>query len=384
MDNGTHPASSISRADRPPRVLHLIYHLARGGSETQCVRLATALAGEGRDHRMAVSIRRGVLVPSVESACGPIFEWDIQHIRSIRTPGRVRRLARWIKEQRFDVAHAWDMDAILFGATAARMAGVPTITSRRDMGGAVPAWKRWLRDHAERRASAVVVNARAIGDQLQTGSARLPPVHCIPNLVPLPDAVAGATAEGPVRVAVVSRLVAEKGVDDVLRAFATLHDHEPRARIVVAGEGPDRSRLQQLAADLRLSGAVEFLGDVSDVFGVLRSADIGVLASRVDEGLSNAIMEYMAASLPVIAANGGGTPELVVNGKTGCLVPAKNVRALADALLQLSANPALARDMGRQGRQRLEQQYAMSTALDRFVELYRHVAETGRMQMERL
>ena len=197
MGEGTHHVSSPSRADRPLRVLHLIYHLERGGSETQCARVATALARGGQDHRVAVSTRRGVLVPDVESVCGPLFEWNIQRVRSLRTPGRVRRLVRWIKEQQFDVAHAWDMDAILFGAMAARMAGVPTITSRRDMGGMVPAWKGRLRQHAERRACAIVVNARAIGDQLQASPARLPPVHCIPNLIPLPDAVPRTAADDP-------------------------------------------------------------------------------------------------------------------------------------------------------------------------------------------
>ena len=91
-------------------------------------------------------VESGVAAP-VESVCGPIFEWSIQRIRSVRTPGRIKRLARWIKEQQFDVAHAWDMDEILFGTMAARMAGVPTITSRRDLGTMYPAWKRRIRRH---------------------------------------------------------------------------------------------------------------------------------------------------------------------------------------------------------------------------------------------
>ncbi|HBX71114.1 MAG TPA: hypothetical protein DEH25_17485 [Chloroflexi bacterium] len=123
---------------------------------------------------------------------------------------------------------------------------------------------------------------------------------------------------------------------------------------------------------LEIQDRVSFVGLQQNVYPWLFHADIFVLASDW-EGISLAILEAMAAGLPVIATDVGGNPEVVVDGETGVLVPPRNPQALAGAILQLAANPIERQRMGLAGRQRVEKYFSIQETARKFEELYTQI-----------
>jgi L-malate glycosyltransferase len=141
-----------------------------------------------------------------------------------------------------------------------------------------------------------------------------------------------------------------KGHPWVIASAATVREQFPDTRYVLVGDGEQRASFERQARDLGVMHNFFFLGRRSDIPEILASCDIAVLPSRA-EGLPNAILEYMAAGLPVIASRVGGNAELVQDGVTGILIPAEDSAALSAALLKLLSEPSLARRLGQAGRE---------------------------------
>jgi len=122
--------------------------------------------------------------------------------------------------------------------------------------------------------------------------------------------------------------------------------------LVIVGEGPERANIEQMCREMQLEESVRLLGNRSDVHNVLHALDVAVLCSDM-EAFSNAILEYMAAGKPVVATRVGSVEEQVEEGKTALLVPPRNPKQLADAILQLLRDPDTAAAMGLAGRKRV-------------------------------
>lgn len=170
-------------------------------------------------------------------------------------------------------------------------------------------------------------------------------------------------------VACVSRLVARKGQDVLIRAMPLIRRRVPDAALLLVGDGPHRSTLERMAA-LAPSGSVVFAGQVSeadlatyyaagDVFAMPCRARLGGLEV---EGWGNVFIEAAACGRPVVVGESGGAPESVVDGETGVLVDGRNVEQVADAVSRLLEDPALAERMGKAGRERVERFYTWPRA----------------------
>ena len=364
-----------------PKIYHLVYSLIRGGTEGQCARVALALAEDGWRQRVGVFAREGALLPVIEEAVGEV---DLVPIRSLRSPGtwwQVWRLSRRLKQGGIELLHAWDADAVVFGSMAARAAGIPWITSRRDMGELYPGWKLSLVARADRGAGAVVINAEAIRPVAEGGGVPPGRVVRVPNMLDVVefDAIHAKPCAGahslPDRPCVVSvaRLDPEKDMDCLLRAACALRARLAGVHWLVVGEGRERARLQAEATRLGLHDTVFWLGEIHDVPAVLRHVDVGVLTPKSNEGLSNSILEYMAAGLPSVVTDCGGNRELVVNGETGAVVPAGDSEAVAGALASLLRDPARARAMGRAAREKLVSAHDKPVVAAQFARLYEKV-----------
>jgi glycosyltransferase involved in cell wall biosynthesis len=166
----------------------------------------------------------------------------------------------------------------------------------------------------------------------------------------------------------VGRLAAQKDVGTLIRALAKLERGSYRALLI--GSGPDEEDLRAEIDRLGLRDSVQLLGDRHDVPRILSHADVFALAS-IYECLPISVLEAMAAALPVVATRVGGVPELVVNGKTGFVVPAKDPDAFADALRLLLADRELRRQLGHAGRSRVESHFSVERFRDEHVKLYR-------------
>lgn len=366
-----------------PRVVHLVYDLIRGGTEGQCARVAMGLAKRGLPHRVAVFRRRGILLERVEAACGPVHEVRIRHAVRWNTWKEIRRLAAWLRETQADILHAWDADAAIFGQFAARMAGVKLVTSRRDLGQIYPAWKTALMRCADRAAATVVTNAEAVRDHFTARGLTAGKMVVLPNLLDLEEFDAQArmpfskTDQLPAgrRLVVVNRLDPEKNTGLLIEALPLVQRRISDAVLVVAGDGREMTKLRIRAKQLGLESAVCFLGETDDVPALLGHCEIGALVPSHNEGLSNTILEYMAAGLPVLATDCGGNRELVRDGATGRLVPAAaGADAVACAWNALLRDRAGAAAMGQTGRDHVERNHARETVLDRFADLYAQTA----------
>lgn len=364
----------------PPRVLHLVWNLIRGGTEGQCARVAMALREAGLDHRVGVFRREGFFMGPVEERCGPVYHLPVERIASLRTLALLRGFASHLRRERFDLLHAWDADAEIFGSWAARWAGLPWLTSRRDLGEIYAGWKLHLMKQADRGARAVVVNASAIGRRVEAAGVPASRIALIPNILDVEefDRLAArpfprASELGPGRwIGLVARLDPEKDVATFLRAAARIAGQIPDARFVVAGDGVQRHELERLRAELSMDDRVVLLGEVTDVPALLGRLSVGVLCPKANEGLSNSILEYMAARLPVVATHCGGNADLVREGETGFVVRPGDVAGLAEALVALLRDPARARTMGEAGRLTVEQRHCPAIVAAQFADLYAH------------
>src|SRR5208282_960163 len=167
------------------------------------------------------------------------------------------------------------------------------------------------------------------------------------------------------------RLSPEKGVDDLLRAMQNL----PHVRLIVAGDGPDRGRLEQLAAQLKLLN-VDFVGQLQGVEldRTIAHANFTVLPSHAYETLGKTILESYAAGRAVVASDMGSRRELIDEGQSGLLYKTGDVPQLASAIKLLSSRPELAEEMGRAGRERVREQYAPSAHYEALINLYERLA----------
>jgi len=177
-----------------------------------------------------------------------------------------------------------------------------------------------------------------------------------------------------VRCISVARLIPQKGVTTLLRAWRTVIDRAGRSEaaheLIIVGDGPLRSRLERSVHKLRLSDSVRIVGAVprSEVITHLQRADVFALPVRTrlaglnPEGLCLAALEAAACGLPVIIGDSGGAPETIRDGETGFLVPSHDHRLLADRIGQLLDDPALARDMGKRGRSHVMQHFGSDVA----------------------
>lgn len=224
----------------------------------------------------------------------------------------------------------------------------------------------WLDRLVISRAEAVVANSRAGAlHALRAKGARPEKVYCVPNGINTP-AFTGRRSPREIReelgldperftIGIIGSLVGKrKDHETFFRAMRSLSQRSRREfQIACVGGGPRMAATRLLAEKLGLAGRTCFTGVRPDVPEILPALDLVVSSSRW-EGRPNVVMEAMAAGKPVVATAVGGTPELVIHGETGFLIPPKDSEALARAAQKIMEQPELALQMGRAGRQRLE------------------------------
>ena len=165
------------------------------------------------------------------------------------------------------------------------------------------------------------------------------------------------------------RLIELKGIEYLLRAAEELRHDFPALRVEIAGEGPERTKLEEQVQQSGLGDHVRFLGWIDNISEVLTGWDVFVMPS-LEEGLGNAALEAMAAGLPVVASSVGALPEVVEDGTTGWLVPPRDPAALALHLRLLLSNRELRQRMGAAGYARVRDHFSLAQMVEGFARLY--------------
>jgi glycosyltransferase involved in cell wall biosynthesis len=309
---------------------------------------------------------RGELADQVEACGWPVTA--LERPEGLR-PGMVVRLALLLRRWKADVVHTHDDRAHIYGAFAARLAGVKRVIHTR----------HGQSSRITRRQAALVAAAARLTDRfvcVSEDSARgavrqgvAPGRVCtLWNGIDVTRfGYCGPRPDGP--AVTVARLSPEKGVETLLHAAALAAREDPAFRLEVAGDGPCRPGLQRLAGELGLREHVRFLGQVSDVPSLLAGAGLFVLPS-LSEGISLTLLEAMARGLAVVATRVGGNPEVVAEGETGLLVPPRDPPRLAQAMLQLRRDAARGHAMGLAARRRVETHFEVRRMVVEYETLY--------------
>jgi glycosyltransferase involved in cell wall biosynthesis len=293
---------------------------------------------------------------------------------------QMARIARELRRRRVQIVHSYLFHANWFGTLAGRMARVPVaLVSKRSMDVYPRGRDRWACRLSNRLADCVTAVAAAVRDHVHAvEGCPLEKIVMIPNGIDLPDPVASPAAQRPpilastahdTVVGTITRLVWKRGHEELLQAASIIRQSEPSAKLVVVGDGPLRASLEAQARELGLNGGVRFLGAVPNAASLLPHFDVFVLSS-VLEGMSNALLEAMAAGRPVVATRVGGNTELVVDGETGFLVPPKDPAAMASAVVRLARDSNLARRFGDAGRRRVASEFTLDRMVHRLESLY--------------
>jgi glycosyltransferase involved in cell wall biosynthesis len=194
-----------------------------------------------------------------------------------------------------------------------------------------------------------------------------------PSGIPADPVVERLRERGPV-VAVLTMLRPGKGLETLIDALPTLLREHPDAHVVVAGEGPERAGLESRARDRGVEDRFHLMGAVDDGMQLLAAADVFVSASWAESFPYN-VLEAMAAGVPVVATDVGGSAEAVDHSTTGLIVPPRDSERLAAAVGELLRNPARAREMGHAGRERQRRLFTVDQMIDRTVQVYGECAE---------
>jgi glycosyltransferase involved in cell wall biosynthesis len=366
-----------------PRVLQLVDSFHQGGTERQAVQLIRALVDTGRyDVTVACLNKEGALLSQLDDLdLGEINGYSLNSFYDLNFLRQVRRLAKQLRRQQIQIIQTHDFYTNIIGMTAGWWARVPVrIAGKRETGGLRSSRQEMVERRAFARAHAVVVNAEAVG-QFLTG-AGVPPAKLttIYNGVevapPLDDPETTLTELGidhrsgaPVVTIVANLRHAVKDQETFLRAAARVRAQVPNAVFVLAGEGERIDLLKAYAAERGLADAAIFTGRCTRVPELLLASDVGVLSSS-NEGFSNAILEYMAAGLPVVSTNVGGVREAVIDGESGFVVPVADDELMADRLLQLLKDKELRLRFGARGQAIVAAKFSLAARLGQTETLY--------------
>jgi glycosyltransferase involved in cell wall biosynthesis len=294
-------------------------------------------------------------------------------------------LRRRVRARRYDIVQSQHEKSDLIAALLPR--GPVRISNRRDMGFQKSARLRRLFRVLNGRYDRIVAPSAAILDALEReDGADRSRLRLIGNGVDCQRFRPHAADEraairdelGLPREAIVFACVASftpvKRHADLLDAFARVRFQQPRAHLLLAGDGPLHADVTARAAAPGVRGAVTIVGNRPDVERLLGASDAFVLASST-EGLSNALLEAMAAALPVVATRVGGNPDLVRPGETGLLVPALEPAALAEAMTTLAGDATLRQRLGAAGRARVLADFSLDAMARGYDALYRELLD---------
>jgi glycosyltransferase involved in cell wall biosynthesis len=362
-------------------VLFLITGLYRGGAETQLLLLTRELISRGWAPTIVAMISGGPLRADFESLGVAVKSLGMQ--RGIPDPRGILRLVRILRQERPVILHTHMVHANLLGRISKMFAPVPVVVSTAQN---IREGGRWT-ELAYRITDPLVdlttnVSHAAAERYTRVGAVPRGKMRMIPNGVVFqhfgPDSEFRIGLRKELGIGAmfawlaVGRLEIQKDYPNLMKAISRL---SRRSVLLVAGEGPFRSLLEQLTTDLGIQERVHFLGIRKDVTRLMSAAD-GYVMSSAWEGLPMVLLEAAASSLPIVATDVGGNREIVCDGISGFLVPSRNPTALAEAMIAMERlSNESRRAMGSAGRTHVSKHYSLSAVVDEWEAIYRSLLE---------
>jgi glycosyltransferase involved in cell wall biosynthesis len=379
------------------RVAQIIDNLYFGGAQTMQLMFAQTVCKRSDIDLTVISLRNDTQtthhIPEQLEACGARVAFF--SARKLFDPTRFWRLINFLHQEQFDVIHTHLPYANIVGILAGRVVGVPVIASLRNSTDDKGRYyfirhnlETWLLRYLAHRIMAVgYATAEAHRERLGNK-----PIEAIPNALTI---IPPLSPEERIRLRTgimgdpthslfisVGRLAPQKGYSDLITAFAELRRKHPQTSLIIAGKGELYDELKEQIKYLGLNGHAILLGARQDVPRLLAASDIFVSSSHW-EGLSVAILEAMAAGLPIVATRVSDTPRVVVDG-TGLIVPSKAPAMLAEAMSSFLDDPAQIRSCGAAAQAFIERHHNPTLWANRILDLYESVLETPQPKLQPL
>ena len=371
----------------PMNITHFVENLNRGGLERVVLELVKLQHQQGHRCQVVCLFESGSLAHELTALGIPVGVCGKRPGLDMRALARARRM---IRTHATEVLHTHNAVVHYQAVLASCGLGVRHVINTRHGMGQIrgsSTRREWLYRRALLRTDAVVTVCEAARrDAVRHGIVPARKAKVVPNGIQL-EAFHMASGEMhdqlrqalslPAQARVigsVGRLNWLKDQAGLIRAFRLIHEQSPDTALVLIGDGELRAELEQCAVAEGVAADVHFLGDRNDVNALVRGFDLFALSS-LSEGYSMALLEACATALPIVATDVGGNGEIVRDGITGCLVPAGDPQALANAIIVLLRNPQRAHALGRAARAWVELNGSLQTMAQRYAEIYRGSSE---------
>ncbi|MCB9290587.1 MAG: glycosyltransferase [Lewinellaceae bacterium] len=372
----------VKKTVRPVKVLFLIDSLPRGGKERRMVELLKGLLRHG-GYEPAVAILSGKIQYE------EIFDLGIPVHTIARTfskdPRLFIRMYQLCQKTKPDLIHSWGYMSSVYVIPAAKAMGIKLINAivanaPKKLG---LSNKKYLWAKLSFPFSDLVIGNSRAGLQVYRAPAQRS--QCVYNgfdFSRIPESFSAEEVrnnlnipEGQI-VGMVGAFHQRKDYSTYIRAAIQLLEEGRPVSFLAIGDGPLWKECAAMVP-ARFSNRIILPGLRRDVESIIQAFDVGVLATNSlvhGEGISNSILEYMALGKPVVATDGGGTPEIVENGRTGLLVSPLNPEEMAEKIAYLLDHPEKAREMGQEGRRIIETEFTISRMTERYIDIYKSMA----------
>ena len=362
-----------------PHVLLVVDQFSKnlGGGERIVLKLAALLPQYG--YRASIlTFLADPASPALDSPPCPIYVLPLQRTYDRTAFEGAFTLRRFLEQQKIQIVQTFfESSDIWAGFVTKSLSNAKLIWSRRDMG-ILRTRKHEIAYRLMARLPDAVFAVSELVRQHCIEVDHIDPdrVETIYNGLDLENWNASSQSSLPqdtLLITTIGNIRHVKGHDVFIKAAASIAPHFPNVSFSIAGgvlEPAYFEELQTLIRDLNLECRFHFVGAITDLQQHLSAADFFVLPSR-SEGFSNAIVEAMATSLPVVATNVGGNAEAVQDGVTGIVVPPEDPHTLAAAITQLLADPVMARAMGTAGKQRVAEKFTTEAMMKQTTAIYR-------------
>lgn len=366
------------------RILFLINSLRIGGAERQFVTLVKAIGKQGFIDPTVCCFDSSDSIFADALLSSNISIVTIPRLRKI-DGSLLRNLIRYVRGNRIDLIHSFSVLPGLVAVACGRLLGVPVVASTiRDSKDSDPMTYLSIRIQsllADRFVSNTIAGFKNRFRRMKKN------FRVVYNGVSLDEFRPSAQTVDHVReelnlfrfdtvVAMVASLSINKDYDTFIEAMPSVLFRRPQTGFLIVGDGTERDRLKRKVAQLGVEENVIFTGYTGNVAGILASTDVSVLMTnvrRIEEGMSNSILESLALGVPVVANRGGGTEEVVENGVNGLLVEPYDGKALSRAVLTLLEHADLRKEYGKAGVATVYEKFSSERCMNDYLSIYREL-----------
>lgn len=343
------------------RILFLIDRLALGGTEKQLMELIRHLNRNRFEPYICTLYPDNYL--NADAAAVPLYSLYFKSFHDIGVIRAVQRLSQLIRRHRIQIVQAYFQDPTLIAALSYPWHDALLIGSFRDLG----FWRNRKETYKMRLAykayNGFIANSKAVKNHFvkidQIHPAKIKVIYNGIDGTQFRKTEEDAEKAGNLLVGIVANLNRPvKRVQDFVKASAIVHRAVPEARFVIIGDGQLRPQLEDLGVSLGVDGVLDFMGHVQDPVKIIKRFTVGVITSET-EGFCNAIIEYMASGVPVVASATGGNWELVTEPENGFLYPVGDIDSLAQRIIMLLDHKDICDKVGKSNRALACQKYSM-------------------------